>query len=116
MWVRQLEGEHLSTHVAVEMGAARWWRHTRGVSGHDGTFDCWIVFAEPRLPLEDFLGGWLRTHLADYTGMVNIETIGGRIIECHLRFSDQGPDLYGGDAWVRAVVELYAHSVWSHDD
>ena len=33
---------------------------------------------------------------AGYTGMVNFETIGGRIIEAHLRFADQWPDLYGG--------------------
>lgn len=116
MWMRLLEGEHLSSDVAVVGGVARWWRHARGVAGADGTFDYWIVFAEPRPALEDFLGGWLRTHLVDYTGMVNIETIGGRIIECHLRFSDQWPDLCGGDAWVRAVVDLYARGVWGYDD
>ncbi len=116
MWMRFLEGEHLSTDIAVTNGVARWWRHARGVAGPDGTFDYWIVLAAPRPPLEDFLGGWLRTHLADYTGMVNIETIGGRIIECHLRFSDQWPDLYGGDTWVSAVVELYAHGRWRYDD
>ena len=42
-------------------------------------------------------------HLRGYTGMVNFETIGGRIIEAHLRFADQWPDLYGarlgGGAW-----------------
>ncbi len=116
MWMRLLEGEHLSTDVAVVRGAARWWRHARGVPDHDGMFDYWIVYADPRPALEDFLGGWLRAHLADYTGMVNIETIGGRIIECHLRFSDQWPDLYGGDAWVRAAVDLYARGEWRYDD
>ena len=34
-------------------------------------------------------------HLAGYTGMLNLETIGGTIIEAHLRFADQWPDLYG---------------------
>ena len=34
---------------------------------------------------------------AGYSGMVNLETIGARIIEVHLRFADQWPDLYGGD-------------------
>ena len=37
---------------------------------------------------------------------MNSETIGGRIIEVHLRFSDQWPDLYGA-GWVEAVVRLY---------
>ena len=50
------------------------------------------------------MSAWLRSNLRGYTGMVNLETIGGTIIECHLRFTDQWPDLYGGDAWVGAVV------------
>ena len=41
-----------------------------------------------------------------YTGILNIETIGGRMIEVHLRMSDQWPDLYGA-GWVDAVVRLY---------
>ena len=38
---------------------------------------------------------WVARNLAGYTGMANLETIGGRIIEVHLRFTDQWPDLYG---------------------
>ena len=45
--------------------------------------------------IEDWCGAWSREHLAGYTGMANFETIGGRIIEAHLRFADQWPDLYG---------------------
>ena len=41
-------------------------------------------------------------HLAGYTGMLNLETIGGTIIEAHLRFADQWPDLYG-PGWVDAA-------------
>lgn len=116
MWMRLLEGEQLSTDAAVIEGVARWWRHTHAAANADGTFDYWTVLAESRPGLEDFLGGWLRSHLAGYTGMVNFETIAGRIIECHLRFSDQWPDLYGGDEWVSAAVELYARGVWRFDD
>jgi hypothetical protein len=47
-----------------------------------------------------------RWHLPGYT-ILNIETIGGRIIEAHLRFADQWPDLYGA-GWVAAVIALYA--------
>ena len=39
--------------------------------------------------------------------MVNLETIGARIIEVHLRFADQWPDLYGGEPWVESLVRLY---------
>jgi hypothetical protein len=37
--------------------------------------------------------------------MLNLETIGGTIIEVHLRFADQWLDLYG-PGWVDAVVWL----------
>ena len=50
-------------------------------------------------------------NLAGYTGMLNLETIGGRIIEAHLRFADQWPDLYG-PGWVEALVGLYERGVW----
>lgn len=117
LWMRLLEGEHLSTDVAVVRSAAKWWRHARGVGGENGgMFDHWIVYADARPALEGFLGGWLSEHLREYTGMVNFETIGGRIIECHLRFSDQWPDLYGGDPWVKAVVELYKSGKWEFEE
>jgi hypothetical protein len=47
--------------------------------------------------------------------MVNFETIGGTIIECHLRFADQWPDLYG-PGWVRSVIDLYANGRWVFAD
>ena len=57
--------------------------------------------AEPAPAVEDWCGAWCRQHLKGYTGLVNLETIGGRIIEVHLRFADQWPDLYGGAAGSR---------------
>jgi hypothetical protein len=116
MWMKLLEGEHLSTDVAVVAGEARWWRHARGAASGAGTFDHWLVMSDSRPSLETTLGRWLAAHLGGYTGMANFETIGGVIIECHLRFADQWPDLNGGDAWVRAVVELYASGRWHFDD
>src|SRR5205085_815050 len=53
--------------------------------------------------------------LPDYTGMLNLETIGGKIIEAHLRFADQWPDLYG-PGWVEALVELYERGEWNFSD
>ncbi|HKG99666.1 MAG TPA: hypothetical protein VKB08_02940, partial [Bradyrhizobium sp.] len=60
-------------------------------------------------------GAWIAEHLAGYSGMLNLETIGGTIIEAHLRFSDQWPDLYGAD-WIDAVVRLYQRGVWDFPD
>ncbi len=116
MWMRLLDGEHLSTDTAVIDGEPVWWRHARGEATGGGTFDHWLVLGAAHPPLEAKLGAWLRTNLRGYTGMVNFETIGESIIECHLRFTDQWPDLYGGDPWVSAVVELYASGRWRYEE
>jgi hypothetical protein len=116
IWMPLLEGEHVSTDVAVVDGAARWWRHCIGVPLHGGMFDHWIVLAESRPEIEAYCGAWMKKNLAGYTGMVNFETIGAKIIEVHLRFADQWPDLYGGKPWVEALIGLYAHRRWSFDE
>src|SRR2546427_9598772 len=106
-----LDGAHVSTDVAVVDGEPVWWRHVTGLALGDGTFDYWTVLAEPLPAIEAYGGEWLRRHLRGYSGFVNLETIGGTIIEAHLRFADQWVDLYGA-GWVESVVELYAHGRW----
>jgi hypothetical protein len=115
MWMELLKGEHVSTDAAVVDGEPRWWRHVTGKSIDEGMFDYWTVLAEARPEIEDYCGAWLRTNLRGYTGMVNFETIDARIIEAHLRFSDQWPDLYGA-GWTEALVRLYAEGVWDYPD
>jgi hypothetical protein len=73
------------------------------------------VQAAPDAEIEAHCGAWIRKHLADYTGMVNLETIDGTIIEAHLRFSDQWPDLYGA-GWIDAMMNLYHRGVWDYAD
>lgn len=115
MWMPLLEGEHVSTDVIVVKGEPKWWRHTVGKALEGGIFDYWTILAEPHPSIEDYCGAWLRRHLKDYTGAVNLETIGGKIIEAHLRFADQWPDLYG-PGWLDAIVELYARHHWHYKD
>jgi hypothetical protein len=85
------------------------------VPWQSGTFRHWTIHAEAQPALEDYLRGWTRKHMRGYFGMMNFETIGGRIIESHLRFADQWCDLYG-DGWVEALVALYATGRWSFDE
>lgn len=115
MWMALLDGEHVSTDVAIVDGEPVWWRHATGLPLEEGMFDHWVVWAEGRSGLEKSCGQWLRANLSGYTGMVNLETIGGRIIEAHLRFADQWPDLYGED-WVGALVTLYEKKRWTFAD
>ena len=114
-WATLLTGAHVSTDAAVANGEVRWWRHATGATAPAGTFDYWHIHAEPIPEIEDWCGAWSRTHLAGYSGMVNFETIGGRIIEAHLRFADQWPDLYGS-GWVEAVVRLHVTGNWVYPD
>jgi len=115
MWMTLLAGEHVSTDVAVVDGEPAWWRHVTASPLEGGMFDHWTVLAEARPEIEAYCGDWLRRRLRGYTGMVNFETMGAKIIEAHLRFSDQWPDLYGKN-WVESLIELYTSGRWSFAD
>jgi hypothetical protein len=114
-WMNLLEGPHVSSDIAIVDGEPRWWRHVTGKPAGEGTFDYWSVHAAPDADLEVRCGAWVRRHLMGYTGMLNLETIGGTIIEAHLRFADQWPDLYGA-GWVDALVGLYERRAWDFAD
>ena len=115
MWMELLAGEHVSSDVVVVNGQPAWWRHVTGRALEGGMFDYWTVHSARNESIETYATSWIERHLAGYTGMVNLETIDGRIIEVHLRFSDQWPDLYG-EGWVQALVRLYAKGDWVFDD
>ena len=114
-WMTLLDGRHVSSDVAVVRGEPRWWRHATGQPAGEGTFDYWTIHAEPDARIELPSGAWIEKNLPGYTGMLNAETIGGKIIEVHLRFADQWPDLYG-PGWVDALVKLYESGEWDFAD
>lgn len=115
LWMPLLTGAHVSTDLAVVDGRAAWIRHATGQPTRLGMFDYWTVHASPDPALERTLARWIEAHLAGYTGMLNVETMGGVIIEVHLRFADQWPDLYG-PGWVEALVALYRDRRWVFAD
>lgn len=114
-WMEYLEGEHVSTDAAIINGVMVWSRHTVGYAAGEGMFDYWHIAAVAKPELEATCHNWVRRMLNSYTGMVNIETIGGTIIEAQLRFADQWPDLYG-QGWIPAMVTLYAEGKWEYTD
>ena len=115
MWMPVAEGTHVSTDIAVVDGAMAWIRHATGLPTYGGMFDYWSVHAAANPSLARLLAGWIERNLVGYTGMLNVETIGRTIIEAHLRFADQWPDLYGA-GWVEALVGLYRDRQWQFDD
>lgn len=115
MWMALLTGEHVSTDCAVADGRIAWMRHATGLAWDAGMFRYWTIHAAPLPALAERLSDWVERHMQGYTGMMNFETIGGRIIEAHLRFADQWCDLYGA-GWVEALVRLYAEGRWHFAD
>ncbi len=115
MWMAFFEGPHVSTDCAVVKGEVQWLRHATGIPLQGAMFERWIIHAAADNTLAATLRSWIAQELPGYTGMVNIETIGGRIIETQLRFADQWCDL-NGTGWLEAVVELYASGRWSFRD
>ena len=114
MWVTLLEGRHVSSDVAVVNGEPRWWRHVTGKPAGEGTFDYWWVHAEPDSDIEEIVAsGYAGT--SPVIRHAQSGTIGGSIIEAHLRFADQWPDLYG-DGWIDALVKLYEKGIWDFSD
>lgn len=112
MWSEFLVGEHYSTDMAIVAGEPIWFSHTKGIAGPEQTWDYWEV----NMPGDDYLRrsltDFVKKHLSGYSGMANIETIGEKIIEVHLRFSEQWPDLYG--PWfLSSLVDLYQGKKWS---
>ena len=115
MWMTLLDGRHVSSDVAVLDGEPVWWRHTTGEPARGGHVRPLDRARRARPGDREHCGAWIAQHLAGYTGMLNLETIGGRIIEAHLRFADQWPDLYG-KGWVEALVRLYSARRWDIAD
>jgi hypothetical protein len=111
MWMPLLTGEHRSTDLAVVKGKVCWLRHALGFPWHEGMFTHWMIETKHHAVLDQFLSKWVEQNLSQYTGMLNIETIAGVIIEAHLRFADQWCDLYG-EHWNKALVRLYAKGEW----
>jgi hypothetical protein len=110
-WMELLTGRQVSSDVAIVDGQARWYAHTQGHPIDNGRFSHWERLAADNRPLEAVLSAWARQHLGGFTGIVNFETIGARIIECHLRMSVEFVPLYGR-GWLDAVVRLYRDRVW----
>jgi hypothetical protein len=105
-WCERLTGRHSSSDCLVQDGKAVWFAHTCASDAKDAERPVfWHVGAA--LPeLEHWIQDWVAEHLAGYTGLCNMELIGGRPIEAHLRGSNGFFDLYGPaflSAWVALV-------------
>jgi hypothetical protein len=105
-WCERLTGTHTSSDCLVQDGEPRWFAHTRGSDLKDASRPVYWAIGVELPQIEAWVGDWVRRNLAGYTGICNIELIGGKPIEAHLRGSNGFFDLYGPDflpAWVALV-------------
>jgi len=115
-WAEKLNGSHYSWDIAVIDGTPVWqvsWRGVPHESRNPGVMSRWSTEdAHPNV--RRAVLSWVEIHLPGYTGLVNIETIGGKIIEVHLRAGDI---IYSANAKLMdSVVSLYSKSSWTYEE
>lgn len=110
-WMPLLKGEHLSHDFALEDGKVVYYMAMEGKPIGEGMFDYWAM-VQPDRKLVNNLTKWIEKTLPEYTGLANLETIGGKIIEGHLRWGDSW--LSGDADLAQSVVSLYAGKGWKY--
>jgi hypothetical protein len=108
-WMEHLQGDHLSHDFVVDKGEVLFTLTFRGESLGKGMFDYWETVDGGNSVL--YAKEWIRKYLADYTGCVNLEMLGYRIIECHLRMGDI--DGLGDAELMQGIVDVYAGKRWT---
>lgn len=110
-WMPILEGPQRSTDYVLLNGRTMWHSSMAPIVDGKGSFVGWEKTHFPE-EMQEFIDHWTWMWLSEFTGVVNFETIGDCIIECHLRMSPQFVDLYG-TRWINDVEYLYRYKHWS---
>ena len=107
-------GIHLSTDFVVIDGSSKWNHTFIGHKDMCGKFLYWESVFDHYESILELFRLWIYKNLPEYTGIVNIESINNKIIECHLRMSPQFIDLYGNN-WLESVIDLYHKQKWNFE-
>lgn len=86
MWSRRYTGRHVSIDAMVEAGAITWSAASQGISAGPECFVLWVLGGDYPEELNT-MARFVRDHLSDYAGPLNIEFVGGYVIEVHLRLT-----------------------------
>lgn len=101
-WCEILKGEHISIDIFKNSYGIQDSISFKGISNDDQTFDYWeyIDFIIP-----NNIKNWINFHLYNFIGIINIELIGDKIIECHLRMGDL--NFFKKKKLIREVIKCY---------
>ena len=117
-WAEFLEGNHISLDVILLNGEIKFWVAYLGHPGKTtGEFDYWETLPNYKLP--DNIEKWIQDNIKDYTGCVNLETIGNSIIEGHMRMGDINQlDFVNENEYpvMASICDLYDKGEWTLSD
>lgn len=85
-WVEKFKGEHFSVDVFFNQHGILGIIAFKGISGPGFTFKLWEYIKN--YSLSERIIKWIYTYLKGFSGVFNLEIIGNKIIECHLRMGD----------------------------
>lgn len=110
-WSPYHMGDHISVDFIVKNGMIQEAFLFRGEKLQHGAFDYWELLHEDEHYFEyRLVHTWVEENLKGYTGCVNVEAIGGKIIEAQLRMGDI--DRLGDPTLMQAIHDLYASGQW----
>ena len=106
-WMEYLQGDHISHDLVVDSGKIFFYHSMIGFPDTEGKFDYWAPVETPD-KVKKYIKKWIKANLGDYRGCLNIETIDGKIIECHLRLGDSLS--MGETDFIRALFYFFTRS------
>lgn len=115
-WMPLFNGTHYSTDFVLVDGIVKWHITFKGHSYTDlGTFSHWELIELPSY-VYHYITDWIKRNIKSFTGIINVESIDEKIIECHLRLSPQFVNLYcSTNNWLIAVSHLYDSNEWHYN-
>ena len=107
-WEEYLEGEHNCIDLIIVKGDIKFYSCLKSYQNGSGTFKYHESLPDFKLP--EHLIFWIKSYLSEYTGALNLETINGLIIECHLRLNGDF-QLYD-ENFVKSLDNFYKNKTW----
>ncbi|MGV6808673.1 MAG: hypothetical protein ACWA5U_02255 [bacterium] len=109
-WCERLIGQQTSTDCLVLNGQTQWFAHTLAAAEKNQQRPIYWQIGVDLPQIEPLLSAFIAEHLSHYTGICNVEMIGDKLIEMHLRGSNGFYDFYGDD-----FISAWVHLVDQHD-
>jgi len=106
IYTRQLDGEKLTTDVAIMKGELKWAAHHK--INDDGSKE---LIDELRGDIELRISALTTLHFKKFAGIISVDTIGHDIIAVRLCMTTDVVDQYPED-WLKRVLRIYNRRPW----